>query len=101
MLGPSACETLCAPSKSGISFSPSPVELLRSSTAGVEAQMLWAVLLPNARPSDYLVGPFYVGTSLCSLRGLIFFGVRAVFSMDVCHLSSVYVGHCPLYRRCD
>ena len=31
---------------------------------------------------------FYVGMSLCSLHvnSLIFFGVKAVFSMDACHV---------------
>ena len=36
MLGPSACETLYAPSKSGVSVPPSPVELLHSSFAGLQ-----------------------------------------------------------------
>ena len=44
-LGPGAHETLCAPSKSGVSVSPSPLELLRSSPAGLQSQMLWGFLL--------------------------------------------------------
>ena len=85
---PSACETLCASSKSGVTVSP------RNSVAcGAPAlKPRWpsrldalGILPFSARPPDCL-GYFYVGTSLCNLHGLIFFGVRAVFSMDVCHL---------------
>ena len=40
-LGPSARKTLCTLSKSRVSVSPSPVELLCSSPAGLQHQMLW------------------------------------------------------------
>ena len=43
-LGPSTCETLCAPSKSGVSTSPSPVELLQSSLPGLQSQMSLGLL---------------------------------------------------------
>ena len=33
-----------------------------------------------------LIDCFYVGTSLCSLHESNIFGVRAVFSMDACHI---------------
>ena len=49
----SALETLhalCVPSKSGVSVSPRPVELLQSSPAGLQSQMLWALLLPLPGP---------------------------------------------------
>ena len=39
-LGPSAPESLCAPLKNGVSVSPSPVELLCTSSAGPQHQML-------------------------------------------------------------
>ena len=39
-LGLSACESLCAPFKNGISISPSPVELLCTSPTGLQCQML-------------------------------------------------------------
>ena len=50
--GPGAHETLCAPSKSGVSVSPSPVELLQSSPAGLHSQMFWGLLLlmPDPQP---------------------------------------------------
>ena len=43
-LGPSAHENLCAPFKSEVSISPSPVELLQSSPGGLQSQMLWGLL---------------------------------------------------------
>ena len=43
-LGPGTCKTLCASSKNGVSASPSPVELLQSSPAGLQSQMLWGLL---------------------------------------------------------
>ena len=49
-LGPGAHETLCVPSKSGVSLSPCPVELLQSSPAGLQSQMLWGLLCPLAEP---------------------------------------------------
>lgn len=45
-LYPSACETLCASFKSGVSVSASHVELLQSSLTGFQNQMLWVLLLP-------------------------------------------------------
>ena len=53
-LGPGAHETLCAPSQSGVSVSPSPVELLHSSAAGLQSQMLWGLLLlmPNPQAEE-------------------------------------------------
>ena len=47
---PSAHETLCAPSKSEVSVSPSPVELLHSCPAGLQSQMLWGLLLLMSDP---------------------------------------------------
>ena len=48
-LGPSAHESLCMPSKSGVSVSPSPVWLLCTNPAGPQYQMLWGLL-----PATYL-----------------------------------------------
>ena len=45
-LGSSACETLCVPSKIGVSVYPSPVELLYSSPAVLQSQKLWRPLPP-------------------------------------------------------
>ena len=39
-------ETLCAPSKRGVSVFPSFVELVQSSPADLQSQMLWGLLLP-------------------------------------------------------
>lgn len=50
MLGSCACETLFASSRSGISASPSSLELLPSSLAELQSQVL-RVSLPDARPS--------------------------------------------------
>ena len=38
-------KTLCVPSKSGVSVSPSPVEILQSSPAGLQSQNRWGLLL--------------------------------------------------------
>ena len=40
-LGLGARESLCAPFKSGVSFSPSPVESLHTCPTGLQCQMLW------------------------------------------------------------
>ena len=49
-LGPGAHEILCAPFKSEASISPNPGELLQSSPAGLQNQMLWGAPLPCAGP---------------------------------------------------
>ena len=48
-LGPGAHKILCVPSRSGVSVSPSPVEILQSNPAGLQSQILWGfpVLLPD------------------------------------------------------
>ena len=68
MLGPSARETLCAPSKSASLF---PSALWSSCTHTLLAfkAKCSGVLPSNARPSDCLGGLFYVGTSLYRLCG--------------------------------
>ena len=43
-LVPGAHETLCAPSKSGVSVYSRPVEVLKSSLAGLQSQMIWRLL---------------------------------------------------------
>ena len=48
--GTSACESLCAPFKNGVSVSPSPVELLRTSPTGLQCQMLQGLFLPVPDP---------------------------------------------------
>ena len=49
-LGPDAHTTLCAPSKSGVSVSPSPVEVLQSNPASLQSLILWEFLLPLLDP---------------------------------------------------
>ena len=48
--GPSTLETLCAFSKSGVSFSPSPVELPWSRPTGLQSQMLRGLIFPMSDP---------------------------------------------------
>ena len=43
-LGPGMSEILCVLFKSKVSISPNPVELLQSSPAGFQSQMLWGLL---------------------------------------------------------
>ena len=45
-MGPSTHKTPCDPSRSEVSVSPSPVELLCSSPTGLQYQILWGHLLP-------------------------------------------------------
>ena len=49
-LGPTAHKMLCASFKSGVSISPSPVELLCTSPTGPPCQMLWLLLLSMPDP---------------------------------------------------
>ena len=49
-LGPGMHKSLCAPSKSGVSLSPSPVESLQSNPIGLQSQMLWRLLLLTPEP---------------------------------------------------
>ena len=49
-LGPSACKSVCVPSKNGVSASPSPVELLCTSPAGLQRQVLRGLFLPVPDP---------------------------------------------------
>ena len=44
--GPGAHKTLCVPSKSGFSVSPSPVESLQSNPTGLQSQISWGSLVP-------------------------------------------------------
>ena len=48
--GPSARGILCVSFRSEASLSPSPVGLLRLSSAGLRTQMLWGVLFPVLDP---------------------------------------------------
>ena len=66
-LGPSAHETLYVPFKSGVFVSPSLVELLHTSPAGLQCQMLQGLLLPTPQawePDMGLVNLTPVGESL-------------------------------------
>ena len=60
-------EDLCAPSKSGVSVSPSHVEILHSGLTGFQSHMLWGFFVQVPDPQTVLEGYFYVGMSLYSL----------------------------------
>ena len=49
-LGPDAHTTLCVPSQSGVSVSPSPVEVLQSNRVSLQCLILWEFLLPLPDP---------------------------------------------------
>ena len=49
-LGPDAHTTLCVSSRSGVSVSPSPVEVLQSNPASLQSLILWKFLLPLPDP---------------------------------------------------
>ena len=102
MLGHSARETLCAPSKSGVSFSPSPEDLLPSSPVDLQAKCSGGsstqcqTLRLSWRANFLWECPFV------ACMDLIFFGVRVVFSIDVCHLfPPCMLAIIPSDRRCD
>ena len=56
-LGCDAHTNLCVPSKSGVSVSPSPVDVLKSNPASLQSLILWEFLLPLLDPQ---VGKPYV-----------------------------------------
>ena len=49
-LGPDVHTTLCVPSKSGVSVSPSLAEVLQSNPARLQSLILWEFLLPLLDP---------------------------------------------------
>ena len=49
-LGPDVHTTLCVPSKSGVSVSPSLVEVLQSNPTSLLSLILWEFLLPLLDP---------------------------------------------------
>ena len=49
-LGCDAHTTLCVPSKSGVSVSPSPVKVLQSNPASIQSLILWEFLFPLLDP---------------------------------------------------
>ena len=57
-LGPNAHTTLCVPSKSGVSVSPSPVKVLQSNPTSLQSLILQEFLLPSR---DLQVGKPDVG----------------------------------------
>ena len=52
-MGPSACESLCAPSMNGLLVSSSPMVLLHSCLAGLQQQMLQDLLVPKPDPKAH------------------------------------------------
>ena len=50
LLGPDAHTTLCVPSKSGVSVSPSPVKVLQSYPTRLQSLILWEFFLPLLDP---------------------------------------------------
>ena len=84
--GPSAHETLCVTSKSGLCFlQPCGAPTLNLC---LSSRLNALGVLSSGRPSACVLGGcFYVGTFLCSLCGLLFFFFfLAAFSIDVCHV---------------
>ena len=49
-LGPDEHTTLCVPSNSGVSVSPSPAKVLQSNPASLQSLILWEFLLPLPDP---------------------------------------------------
>ena len=77
-LGPGTCESFCAPFKTELSISPNPVELLQSSLAGHQSQMLWGllflVLTPGLRSLTWDSELLLLWQNLCNIIILQFVG---------------------------
>ena len=70
-LGPGAHETLCVTSKSGVSVSPSLMEILQSNPASLQIQILWGLLFPLPDPQ---AGKPFAGFRLMSpVGGLLWY----------------------------
>ena len=75
-LGPDAHTTLCVPSKSGVSISPSPVEVLQSIPTRLQSLILYEFLLPLLDPQ---VGKPDVGLRTFSpVGGLLWYNCSLV-----------------------
>ena len=75
-LGPDAHTTLCVPSKSGVSVSPSPVKVLQSNPASLQSLILWEFLLSLLDPQ---VGKLDVGLSTFTpVGGLLWYSCPPV-----------------------
>ena len=104
-LRPTARENLCAPSKSGVSVSLRPVELLHLSPTGLKRQMLWELLflVPNPLLENLMWGlvSSLLWDSLCDifsslcityLMGMGLFILRRHLSYPVIVASFLFVG---------
>ena len=70
-MGPDVHTTLCVPSKSGVSVSPSPVEVLQSNPASLQSLILWEFLLLLPDPQ---VGKPDIGlSSFTPVGGLLWY----------------------------
>ena len=80
---PGVHNTLCAPSKSGVSVSHSPVEFRQSSPTGLQSQMFWGLLLlmPDLQSGEPDMGLRTLIPSHCSF--FFVFGSRISFSVWV------------------
>ena len=80
-LGPDAHTTLCVPSKSGVSVSPSPVKVLQSNPTSLQSLILWEFLLPLPDPQ---VGKPDVGLrTFTSVGGLLLYNCSPVCESPV------------------
>ena len=76
-LGPVAHTTLCVSSKSGVSVSPSPVEVLQSNPTRLQSLILWEFLLPLP---DLQVGKPDMGLrTFTPVGGLLWYNCSPVF----------------------
>ena len=82
-----AHNTLCMPSKRGVSVSPSAVEFLCSNTTGLQSQILWGLLLllldPWAGQSNVGLGKF---TSVGELLWYNYFPVYMLLTQCILDL---------------
>ena len=75
-MGPDVHTTLCVPSKSGVSVSPSPVEVLQLNPASLQSLNLWEFLLPLPDPQ---VGKPDVGLrTFTPMGGLLWYNFSPV-----------------------
>ena len=92
LFGSDVHKTLCVPSKSGVSGSPSPVEVLQLNPAGPQSQTLWGLLFPLPDPQ---AGKLDTGLRTFTPVGELWYGCS-----PVCGLPTRWVWDLILSRLC-
>ena len=96
LLGPHVHTTLCVPSKSGVSVSPSPVEVLQSNPTNLQSLILWEFLLPL--PDPQVVKPNVGLRTFTPVGGLLWYNCSPVCESPTQQLwDLILLWLCPSY----